>query len=219
MPPLVFNGVTIPENSANALSFNGSDVTQVVFNGTTVWQQSLGPSYSLGLSSVLHTVSGENAQWSIHSVDISAYAGATVRPVFHYVSGSSFTGDLQLDQITLNGSTAGFEGGVDSFEGNNAVSYASYGSVVWQPVTTATSGNGLWLRDRSGTSSSNTGLTNAGFGSFYLYAETSGAGAPSKNFWLRGPQTTLGSSPSFTYMEARSGATIGTLNVHLDVIS
>lgn len=38
---LVFNGVTIPDNSANALTFNGSDVTQVVFNGTTVWQQSL----------------------------------------------------------------------------------------------------------------------------------------------------------------------------------
>lgn len=39
--PLVFNGVTIPENVANAFSFNGANVTDVYFNGVQVWHQSL----------------------------------------------------------------------------------------------------------------------------------------------------------------------------------
>lgn len=39
--PLVFNGVTIPENVANAFSFNGANITDVYFNGVQVWHQSL----------------------------------------------------------------------------------------------------------------------------------------------------------------------------------
>jgi hypothetical protein len=39
--PLIMNGTTIPQNVANALSFNGTNITQVVFNGTVVWSQSL----------------------------------------------------------------------------------------------------------------------------------------------------------------------------------
>ena len=50
--PLVFNGVTIPENVANALSFNGVDITDVFFNGVQVWNQAL-----------------FNATWSGNSLD------------------------------------------------------------------------------------------------------------------------------------------------------
>ena len=39
--PLVFNGTTIPTNVANALMYNGTSITQVIYNGTTVWQQQL----------------------------------------------------------------------------------------------------------------------------------------------------------------------------------
>lgn len=39
--PLIMNGTTIPENVANAFSFNGTNVTNVVYNGTAVWNQSL----------------------------------------------------------------------------------------------------------------------------------------------------------------------------------
>lgn len=179
------------------------------------------PSYSTGFSAVLDTVSGSSGQWLQRTVDISGYAGATVRPVFHYVSGSSFTGDIQLDQISINGTTYGFESSVHNFERNQIADWPSYNQVAWEALATATSGNGRWLRDSGGTASGNTGLTTAASGSFYVYAETSGntSGFPDKNFWLRGPQVTLGASPTFTYYEARSGATIGTLNVHLDVIA
>ncbi len=39
--PLVFNGVTIPEDEENVLSFNGVDITKVNFNGVDVWEQLL----------------------------------------------------------------------------------------------------------------------------------------------------------------------------------
>ena len=38
---LIFNGTTVPTNVANALTYNGTSVTMVVFNSTTVWTQSL----------------------------------------------------------------------------------------------------------------------------------------------------------------------------------
>lgn len=39
--PLYMNGILIPENVANAFSFNGSNITDVYFNGVQVWHQSL----------------------------------------------------------------------------------------------------------------------------------------------------------------------------------
>lgn len=39
--PLIYNGTTVPTNVANTLNYNGSNVTAVIFNGTTVWTQSL----------------------------------------------------------------------------------------------------------------------------------------------------------------------------------
>ena len=178
------------------------------------------PSYSLGLTGSLDSISGSNNAWLQRSVAISAYAGATVRPVFKYVSGSNFTGDLQLDQIVIDGNTYSFESGTETFE-RSASSVTDYNGVTWENLTTATNGNGKFLRDSGGTGSGNTGRTDAANGSWYVYAETSGTnvGFPSANFWLRGPQITFGSSPTFSYYEARYGATIGSLNVYLDVIA
>lgn len=42
--PLIVNGTTIPTNVANAFSFNGTNITNVICNGTNVWTQSLAPS-------------------------------------------------------------------------------------------------------------------------------------------------------------------------------
>ena len=178
-----------------------------------------GPTYSVGFTESLDTVSGQNASWSQRTVDVSGYAGAKVRLVFHYTNGSStFTGDLQLDAIALDGTTYSFESSSESFE-TGADNESTYGSVSWSTVATATTG-GRWNRDSGGTPSSGTGLSSAASGSFYVYAETSSpADVAGYDFWLRSPQVILGSSPTLTYYEARSGASIGTLNVHLDVIA
>lgn len=39
--PLIMNGVTIPTNVANVLTYNGTNITKVIFNNTEVWAQSL----------------------------------------------------------------------------------------------------------------------------------------------------------------------------------
>lgn len=170
----------------------------------------------LGLTASLDSISGQAAGWRTRDVDISLYSGATVRPVFRYVSGSSFTGDIQLDNIQIGGNTYSFESGSDGFETdtNDAL---TYGAVAWGAVSTNTAAYGRWIRDSGGTPSSGTGEATAGSGSVYIYAETSSTGAPSVRFWLRGPEIVLPSDPTMSYMEARLGATIGSLDVYLYV--
>jgi len=73
--PLIFNGVTIPEDVANALTFNGFDITDVFFNGVQVWDQVLysgiwsGNSYSVygGLTQGIE-VSGNLARMYTSSI-------------------------------------------------------------------------------------------------------------------------------------------------------
>jgi len=174
--------------------------------------------YELGLSDSLDSVSGVNNAWSQRTVDISAYAGATVKPVFYYVSGSSYTGDIQLDAIDVDGTSYSFETNTTGWVTSSAET-SNYNSVNWMGVPTTASASPRFSRDSGGTASTGTGRTDAADGSFYLYAETTGDGFPNTPFWLRGPEVTLSSSPTFSYYEARSGATIGTLNFYLDVIS
>ena len=71
-----------------------------------------GGGVSAGLSGSLDSISGSNASWTTRTVDISAYAGEDVKLVFIYTSGpsgTSYQGDLQLDDIRLDGTTYSFE--------------------------------------------------------------------------------------------------------------
>ena len=177
-----------------------------------------------GITSSLATYSGQNAAWQLIDLSsaITAYAGATARVVFRYQGGSSFTGDLQLDAISVGPNTYGFESGVDSFETSTTTDGAtsSYNSVTsFQALATGTT-NGLWNRDTGNTPSSGTGNLGAYAGSYFVYAETTsnGAGFPDKYFWLRGPEVVLeASNPTLGFALGREGATIGTLDVYLDI--
>ena len=179
---------------------------------------SRGYSGPLGLTSSLDSISGELSGWRTRSnIDISEYLGATVRPVFHYYSGSSFRGDIQIDNIQIGGYTYSFESSLQSFQCDNSSNSANYTSVSWVSLATGTL-LGRWNRDSGGTPSSNTGMTSAANGTYYVYAETSGSGSPGKNFWLRGPEIVLPSDiPVMSYAEARLGVNMGTLNVYLDI--
>lgn len=181
------------------------------------------PQYALGLTPSLLTISGQLNAWTQQTVDISAYASATVRLVFRYVNtGGSFTSDIQLDLINLDGNTYSFENQTHSFETSDATNYngIDYTSVNFQNVGVSSNLNGFWQVDSGGTPSGSTGRTDAQDGTFYIYFESSGAGATA-NFtsWLRSPQITLGTTPTLTFYEARLGASIGQLDVYLEVIS
>jgi len=172
----------------------------------------------LGLSPVLDTVSGQSASWSQRTVDISDYNGATAYLVFEYTNGASdFTGDIQLDLIEIGGNTYSFETSSDGFQKNSVLNVSTYSAVTWTALTTGSSGGGNWFRDSGGTPSTGTGLTTAASGSYYVYAETSSpANVSGYKFWLRSPSVVINSN-TFSYYEARSGASMGTLNVYLDV--
>ena len=173
-----------------------------------------------GLSSSLDSVTGQNASWSTRNVDISAYAGEDVKLVFIYTNGTagvSYQGDLQLDDIRLDGTTYSFEntGHLWSTTTTNT-SVSGYSSGSFSSLLTGTT-SGRWNVDSGGTPSGSTGLTTADAGSYYVYAETSGSSTSGHGYILRSPTVTLGSSPTLQYAEARSGGNIGTLNVYLDV--
>jgi len=179
-----------------------------------------GGGISEGLSSSLDSVTGTNASWSTRTVDISAYANEDVKLVFVYTNGTtgtSYQGDLQLDDIRLDGTTYSFESTGHSWQTTTTnTPVANYSSASFTNVAVGTT-NGRWNSDAGGTPSSSTGLTTADAGTYYVYAETSGTSTSGHNYILRSPTVTLGSSPTLQYAEARSGGNIGTLNVYLDV--
>ena len=63
---------------------------------------------SLGLSPELDTRTGQYSTSAYEQVNLSSafapYVGSTGRLVFQYVSGSSYTGDIQIDDINIGSS-------------------------------------------------------------------------------------------------------------------
>ena len=206
-------------NTANALYLGSTEVVKAYYGATQIYPWTA-PPYELGLTTSLLTVSGTNDAWTQQTVDVSGYAGATARLVFRYQNGDSFTGDIQLDQINLDGNIYSFENQTHSFETSSQDDSATYAGVNWSNLTVTENLDGYWQVDQNGTPSGNTGRTDAADGSYYVYAETSSpANVAGYNFWLRSPEIVLGGSPTLTFFEARNGAGIGTLDVHLDVIA
>lgn len=174
---------------------------------------------SLGLSSVLFSVAGNNAVWTNRTIDASDYEGHTVRPVFLHVNPSNFTGDLQLDQIGFDNSLESFESGATGWQTSNQ-NKSTYSGVSWSSVGTGTT-TGRWNRDTGGTPSGSTGLTTAASGSYYLYSEVSTyyGSTSGYRYYLRGPAVQVGANSTFKFSEARYGAGTGTFQVYFDVIS
>lgn len=173
--------------------------------------------YQIGMTESLLNISGQLDAWSSHSIDISAYQGATARIVFKYQNGSGIYGDLQMDNISVSGATYSFENVGESFQTSVSME-TDYSTVVWDDLLVGTT-TARWNVDTGGTPSSNTGRTDASNGSYYVYAETSSpANVLGATFWLRSPEILLTGS-NITFDEARLGANIGTLDVYLDIIN
>lgn len=180
-------------------------------NTWQIWYDSAGaPEYYV--TPALYTVSGQSNSWSNFAFNAgNEFEGRKGRLVFKYVSGSSFTGDLQLDYIRFNGTHRSFESTSEGWQ-TSISGETDFQSVEWFSVPTG--GTSLrWNRDSGGTSSGSTGRTDARSGSWYLYTEVSGSGYPNKTFWLRSPEEQI--NDDYVYFSvARYGSTIGTLTVH-----
>lgn len=183
-----------------------------------------GSGIALGLTPSLLTLTGQSnpsAAVNNNTIDLSNaggvdYTSETARLVFRYEKGSSYTGDIQVYDIEFSSTSYDINSGTNSFETTTANS-SSYTSASFVAAFDNPTG-GRWGRDANGTGSSGTGLTLTG--EYYFYAETSSPAANTVgfNFWLRSPFVALSpSSPNLTFKDARYGAGIGTLNVHLDI--
>lgn len=187
-----------------------------------------------------YTGSYSCSSWQTVSIPVTAYKGKTVRFIFHYVSGTSYTGDLQIDQVSFPTyfSFINEWAGITSSFGSSSFTSVSAGTGggSWQTTTTDTSSytgaswstlaagttSLRWNGRSGGTPSGSTGLSSAYGGSgFYVYAEVSGSGYSNKNFWLRSGTHTLTAQPGtpyFGFRLGRCGSTIGTLKVYVEEI-
>lgn len=182
-----------------------------------------GSGIAQGLTPSLLTLTGQSnpsAAVNNNTIDLSNaggvdYTSETARLVFRYEKGSSYTGDIQVYDIEFSSTSYDINTGSNSFQTTTANS-SSYVASFFGVSTSAQGGR--WVRDANGTGSSGTGLTLSG--EYYFYAETSSPAANTVgfNFWLRSAPVALSaSSPNLTFKDARYGAGIGTLNVHLDI--
>lgn len=180
----------------------------------------VGGDYALGLSPTLLSFGGQNSAWNQQTIDVSAYAGATVRLVFYYQTTNSYTADIQLDDVNIDGTSYDFELSAP-FETTTTNNISTpYTSAVFTSLSTAAY-LGRWIHDSGGTPSGSTGLTidhtTGSTSGYYIYAETS-VSHP-YGFWLRSPEVTLSSSPTLSFWEARYGASMGDCEVYLDVVN
>lgn len=181
----------------------------------------------MAVTSRLISVPAQNsAVYTERTADISSYLGKQARLVVLYQSGSSFTGDVQLDDFSIGGNFYDPEDGANGFQvqstadnsqiasGNLDNIQTDYDAVSWTTIGTTTTDYGKFIRDSGGTPSGSTGLTTGNTGNFYYYAETSSTGSLN-DIWLRSPQVTI-KNDDLSFFTAQYGATSGAIYAYLD---
>jgi hypothetical protein len=173
----------------------------------------------IGLSPALISIAAQNnATWTQYTADISNYIGKTVRFVIKSEANGAYTGDNQIDDISVGGNTYNPEDGTNSFQRANSTSTTlEYTGVTWENLADGTTG-GRWNRDSDGTPSSNTGNTAGYTGTYYYYTEVTSNYNTGLRYWLRGPECTVSNGTLSLYV-AQNGASCGPIEVYLDVIS
>lgn len=181
---------------------------------------------ALGLNGPVFTSTGNYSSSWLYSglISLNDYSNYEIRLVFHYVSGNSYTGDFQVEDIFINNnglqSTYNFANSVHSFQ-TSTVDTQFYDDVAFSTLQTGTSAL-RWNRDSGGTGSGGTGLNGRlGSSDYYVYAEASSPGYANKNFWLRSPLIYLAQSGNkeFSFYYAKYGATMGTMNVYVEAVN
>ena len=122
--------------------------------------------------------------WIVDTVDLSMHSGQKIKLRFHATTGTSFTGDIALDDLTVDmiPGPPGCGTIVNSFPYAEGFE-TDFGG--WRNETTSDDFD--WTRNSEGTPSSATGPSSAKEGAFYLYTEASSPNYPSKNALLYSP--------------------------------
>jgi len=210
----IFNGWYYSETSNNGSGTLVSFPFTITANDTLYAKWTARPTGLVTLGSV---GAQNSATWTQRTFTIPNYVGAEdVRLVVRYQSGTSYTGDAQLDDFNIGGNTYDPNSGTLSFQRNSDAgsTNSNYDNVTWENLADGTTA-GKWNRDASGTPSGSTGNTSGNTGAYYFYAETSSPGFSNKYFWLRSPEVTI-TSGAVTLYTAQNGATCGSFVFYLD---
>lgn len=181
---------------------------------------------STGLYLNSSAISSGNKGTSVQTITFdlsgSAYVGSSIigetgRIVFKYVSGSGATGDMQIVQVTTNGSNSNVGVSYTSWQRNTLINEPDYpGQNDWSTIGTGLI-NGNWSRRTGGTTTGATGVSPSSiYGGVSLLFETTTPGYPNKTGFLRGPNTTF-TSNSVTVRFYAYGATMGALYAGVEI--
>lgn len=199
----------------NGPCFNLSGVSNPTFNfsyhmyGSAMGTLQLQASTNSGSSwTTLRTINGNQGNnWASISQSLNSYIGQSVWIRFRATTGSSYTSDITIDNISVT--TGGISGPCANydFEGFET----NFG--IWSDG----GGDFAWTRRSGSTPSTNTGPTSAYSGSYYAYTESSYPNYPSKTAILVSSCVELDyyfdAEISFRYH--MYGATMGSLQVQI----
>ena len=148
---------------------------------------------------VVTSFSGDQGNsWATEEVSLGAYLNNTVQLRFRGVTGSSYTSDISIDNLSLNvtsdpGPGNGCTGGIASFPYTEGF---ESGLGDWSQA----SGDDFdWSRNSGGTPSNNTGPSSAAQGSWYMYTESSSPNYSNKTATFNGPCFDLSNESSATF--------------------
>ena len=163
-------------------------------------------------TSIWSRTAQQGTDWNAATVSLSSYSGATIKLRFTATSGSSWQGDICIDQIRIESSVSiNCSSSLSSFPYNE--SFES-GTGAWNQVT----GDDLdWTRQTGTTPSSGTGPSGAADGSYYMYLETSSPNYPSKTAYLESDCFDFSSisNPQLTFKYHMLGSNVGTLDLEV----
>lgn len=172
----------------------GTDITVTFYenrNGATIGTVNVYLANTTGglITSSLYNASGNNGDTWVLRTPTTATVNENYRIVWHYVSGTSFTGDYAIDHVSINGTliapfTSSSAGFITTSGVNTTNSVTAFNNTVGVPTSTSAV-LGRWNRHTGSTPSGSTGPS-SGFGGsgYYLYAETSSPNNSSDNMWL-----------------------------------
>lgn len=163
-----------------------------------------------GTWSTVWTRSGDQGNsWASASVDLSTYLGETVKLRFKGTTGSSYRGDMTVDNISLTTTTGGGGGGGLTCGAIETPGYSEGFESSFGAWAQASGDDFDWTRRSGGTPSSNTGPSAAYAGSFYMYIESSSPNYSNKTAIIESPCLDLSgaSSATFSFRYHMYGAT------------
>lgn len=211
-----FYGATFTDGTRAPVS---GEISINDFSGKT-----FGPIIYLNSSAISSGNKGTSVQTITFDLSGIAYVGSSVigetgRIVFKYISGTNFTGDMQIVQVTTNGSSSNVGVDYTSWERNTTSNVTSYpDSNGWSTIGTSLI-YGNWSMISGGTETDETGVAPSstyGGVSLLFEASTNGVGFPNKTGFLRGPNTTF-TSNSVTVHFYAYGATMGNLYAGVEI--